>query len=91
MRIRSTKPEFWRSKTIRALPWEVVYDGPKPKRVNLIAPQRSDLEYVYMLWDEAQLGVHRIHRTPPNIKAFEAAAVAELCPLHNIVGRAVAA
>lgn len=51
MRIRSTKPEFWRSETITALPWELVYDGPKPKRVNLVAPMSSGIEYVYLLFD----------------------------------------
>jgi len=53
MRIRSTKPEFWRSERIASVDWEVVHDGPMPKRVNTIAPMSSEFEYVYMLFDEA--------------------------------------
>lgn len=125
MRIRSTKPEFWRSERIAALPWDVVYDGPKPRRVNEVAPVRSDAEYVYLLFgerdellyvgrsfrpadrfsshhrkswwvqvtgvvliavrDERRIGVHRKYYTPPNVSAFESAAIAELEPLHNLV------
>lgn len=127
MRIRSTKPEFWRSKTIAALPWRFIYDGPKPKRVNLVAPLAAGLEYVYLLFDdsdtllyigrsfrpadrfsnhcrrdwwpevsrlvliavedEIRVGVHRTYYTPPIVAAFESAAIAELNPIHNIVGR----
>ncbi|MGG7510874.1 GIY-YIG nuclease family protein [Plantibacter sp. YIM 135249] len=53
MRIRSTKPEFWRSKDVTSIKWEVVYDGPMPTRLNSIAPMRSDCEYVYLLFNEA--------------------------------------
>lgn len=51
MRIRSTKPEFWRSGRIASVDWEVIYDGPIPKRVNGIAPMSSTCEYVYLLFD----------------------------------------
>ena len=52
MRIRSTKPEFWRSAAVSTLDWEVVYDGPLPKRrVNKVAPAGSWSEYVYLLFD----------------------------------------
>ena len=51
MRIRSTKPEFWRSERISSVDWEVIYDGPVPRRVNAVAPRVSGFEYVYMLFD----------------------------------------
>ena len=129
MRIRSTKPEFWRSATIARLPWELLYDGPKPRRVNAIAPLSSGTEYVYLLFDdddsllyvgrsqrpadrfsthcrrhwwsevsgyvfvavrdEVRFGVYRKYYTPPNVAAFEKAAIAELNPRYNIVRTAV--
>ncbi|QSM00107.1 G-I-Y Y-I-G endonuclease [Gordonia phage Sahara] len=127
MRIRATKPEFWRSKTIATLPWRLVYDGPMPKRLRDVAPEGSGYEYVYFLFDgtdrllyvgrswrpatrftghyrrdwwprvsrialiavedEIRFGVHRMYYTPPNVAAFESAAIAELDPIHNIAGR----
>lgn len=130
MRIRSTKPEFWRSPDISSLPWRLVYDGPKPKRVNAIAPMESSVEYVYMLFskeetllyvgrshrpadrfskhcrrhwwgevssvvfiaveDEIRVGVYRKYYTPPNVNAFESAAIAELKPVYNIARPKVA-
>lgn len=53
MRIRSTKPEFWRSERIASVNWEVVYDGPIPRRTSEVAPESPRWEYVYMLFDAA--------------------------------------
>lgn len=50
MRIRSIRPEFWSSEDIAAMDWQLVYDGPIPKRVNTIAPMTSAAEYVYLLF-----------------------------------------
>lgn len=49
MRIRSTKPEFWERAI--SIPHEVIWDGPRPTRVNAVAPMRAGVEYVYMLFD----------------------------------------
>ena len=127
MRIRSTKPEFWQSERIASIPWEITYDGPRPKRVNLVAPMQSGIEYVYLLFDatdrllyvgrsfrpadrfskhcrrdwwpevaavvlvavrdDPRVGVRRAYYNPPNVAAFEHAAITELRPLHNIAGR----
>lgn len=53
MRIRSTKPEFWRSDAVSSIDWEVIYDGPVPARLNPIAPISSTCEYVYLIFDES--------------------------------------
>ena len=53
MRIRSTKPEFWRSRTVASVDWAVIYDGMVPRRVNTVAPMSSDCEYVYLLFDDS--------------------------------------
>lgn len=50
MRIRSTKPEFWKSEQIESVMWEVVYDGPIPRSANDVAPTVSPHEYVYLLF-----------------------------------------
>jgi len=50
-RIRSIRPEFWASEDVAALPWDVIYDGPMPRRVSSVAPMSSGCEYVYMLFD----------------------------------------
>lgn len=130
MRIRSIKPEFWRSDAVNAIPWHVVFDGPRPSKVNDVAPMRSGVEYVYLLFgetdqllyvgrsfrpadrfskhcrkpwwkdvsgvvlisveDERRPGVCRKYYTPPNVSAFESAAIAALNPLHNIARPKVA-
>ncbi|QKY78934.1 replication initiation protein [Mycobacterium phage Rebel] len=51
MRIRSIKPEFWRSEDIASIDMTVVYVGPVDVRVNEIAPCGYQTEYVYMLFD----------------------------------------
>lgn len=51
MRIRATKPEFWKSDRISSIDWDVVYDGPPPRRTNELAPASSRHEYVYLLFD----------------------------------------
>jgi hypothetical protein len=37
--------------------------------------------------DKIRYGVHRRYYTPPNVKAFEDAAIAGLLPIHNIAGQ----
>lgn len=49
MRIRATKPEFWQLPELNELDWGVVYSGPVPERVNLVAPVKGGYEYVYLL------------------------------------------
>lgn len=49
MRIRSIKPEFWRSPELSNIDMELVYDGPMRRRINDVAPMRNDSEYVYFL------------------------------------------
>lgn len=56
--IRGTKPEFWESSRITSMSWEVVYDGPIPRRVNDIAPMSVDCEYVYLLFDPVDVLVY---------------------------------
>lgn len=51
MRIRTIKPEFWRSDDIAKLDWQIIHDGPIPHRVNTVAPMHAAAEYVYMLFD----------------------------------------
>lgn len=51
MRIRSLKPEFWANPEIAAMDYEIVHEGPLPRRVNAVAPMAPDAEYVYMLFD----------------------------------------
>lgn len=58
MRIRGTKPEFWRSRRVGSVSWSVVYDGPIPARVNTIAPAGSDREYVYLFFDASDALVY---------------------------------
>lgn len=58
MRIRSIKPEFWRSDRIAAVDWSVIHDGPLPKRVNTVAPMSDRWEYVYMLFDDSDALVY---------------------------------
>ena len=53
VRIRSIRPEFWTSEDVAALDWQLIYNGPVPKRVNTIAPMTSTVEYVYLLFDSA--------------------------------------
>jgi hypothetical protein len=55
MRIRSTKPEFWRSVTVSAVAPEVIYDGPMPtgrRPYAGLAPAVGCTEYVYLLFGE---------------------------------------
>ena len=55
MRIRSTKPEFWRSERVASIPMEVAYDGPLPtgpkcysRNLPGVAPRS---EHVYLMFD----------------------------------------
>lgn len=54
MRIRSTKPEFWRSERVASLPLEVAYDGPLPRGPRCYAENipgvAPNSEYVYLLF-----------------------------------------
>lgn len=56
MRIRSTKPEFWRSARIAAMDLTVVYDGPFPTGPRAYATHlpgvAPNAEYVYLLFND---------------------------------------
>lgn len=55
MRIRSTKPEFWKSKRIASLDLDCVFDGPIPRGHKCYSQNlpgvRPNSEYVYLLFD----------------------------------------
>ena len=49
-------------------------------------PEVADVVLVSVR-DEIRLGVRRVYITPPNVAAFEHAAITNLRPIHNIIGR----
>lgn len=55
MRIRSIKPEFWRSERVASLDLECAFDGPLPRGPKCYAKTipgvRTNSEYVYFLFD----------------------------------------
>lgn len=68
MRIRSIKPDFWRSERVAALDLDCVYDGPLPRGHKCYARNlpgvRTNSEYVYFLFgvDDALIYVGRAWR-----------------------------